>query len=191
MATDLACLSRQMDMHLIRACATTEVFRDLETEWRAQASTSGENFDEFARPYIDHARSIASEEPPHPRYGIFLLRNNAGSYECLSHCNVAELPRTTGRTLRVNWVLLAPKYDYEDAPPEALAKIAAGLIKEVVRLSRGQILPDFVAEHIKIRFGGWADRRFFEGVTFTLSSFAELQEPGFRGNWFHVSVGRG
>ena len=177
-------------MHLLRASIENDAFGELETEWRAQAIDSSESFEEFARPYVDHARSIASEEPSHPRYGIFLLRNGAGSYECLSHCNVAELPRTRGRTLRVNWVLLAPKYDYEDAPPEALAQIAAGLVKEVLRLSRGDILKEFQAEHIKIRFGGWADRRFFEGVAFTLSAFAELRDPCFRGNWFHVSVGQ-
>ncbi|VUX47089.1 conserved hypothetical protein [Candidatus Defluviicoccus seviourii] len=120
---------------------------------------------------------------------MFLLVNGEDRDSvCLSHCNVAELPRTGGKTLRVNWVLLAPKYDYEDTPPELVADIATAFVRESIRLSRGELIPDFRADHIKMRLHGLADKALFEGIASTLKGMErDLRDVGFRGNWLHMS----
>lgn len=136
-------------MRLVRADVTNRAFDKLEAQWRSDSEQYGEDFRDFAAPYVNYARAIAGEDPIHPTYGIFLLQNDE-KFECLSHCNVARLPRTSGETLRVNWVLLAPQYEYDETPSNSLVHIFVGLFRETIRLSRGDIIEDFRSEHIKL-----------------------------------------
>lgn len=101
--------------------------------------------------------------------------------------NVARLPHTTGRTLRVLWILLAPRYDYGDADPEILAKIAFAFIWEPLRLASEANNP-LTAEHIKIHLGNHADRAFFAGVVSTLRGAPLVTAVAVRGNWLHLSL---
>jgi hypothetical protein len=168
---------------LVRANAAS--FAGLETEWAAAAEAFGEDFGEFATPYMDHAREIANGKFGTTRYGIYLLQSPQGC-EGFAHLNVAKLPRTTGRTLRVLWILLGPRYDYGEVADDALAAISTAFILEPLRFAseRGNPLE---AEHVKVHLSNLADRSYFVSIAGALRDDLTLQEVAVRGNWLHVS----
>jgi hypothetical protein len=166
-------------MQLIRA--DSEIFQRLEAQWATEAANAGESFAEYATPYIDHAREKAQAKVD--RYGIYLLQSKEG-YEGLAHLNVAALPGTIGRTLRVLWVLLSPRYDYENVAPEALASVLSAFIWEPIRLAAAD--GPMQAEHVKVHLANLADRRFFEGVVSALAGGTSWKDVALRGNWLHI-----
>lgn len=134
---------------MLRAQEENGLFRQLEAEWGRQCDAFGEDIDEYATPSMAHAREIVAGKHDTDKYGIYVLVNDT-HHECLAHCNVARLPGTTGKTMRMVWVLLAPKYDFDETEPKVLASIAAALVTETIRLSAGNEEPQMRADHIKI-----------------------------------------
>lgn len=156
-------------------------FSGLEEDWNGQCRAFDEDFEEYAAERIAHARSLASEND-NPNYGIYALRHGE-DFEALMHINRAALPRTSGHTLRVVWILLAPKYDFGELTSSDLAKITMGIIFNTLELS------DLVmtSEHIKIHLGNMADRQYFSGIALGLENLPSLSDVRVRGNWFHIS----
>ncbi len=175
-------------MRLLRAEADTGVFQELEAQWRGQCEELNELYDEFAGPSLDHARRVASDPLRKETYAIYALQDSTGEYVCLSHINVARLPGTAGRTLRVVWVLMAPRYDYEEIAPDTMAQLVAGLFELVIDLASGGQDERMAAEHIKIHLTGLGDRRFFGPAVQHLKSSEILQDVETRGNWLHLSL---
>jgi hypothetical protein len=173
-------------MKLIRADRTNSVFRELEKSWLEQCESYGDSYEEYSTPYIEHARNIANEEIPDRRYGIYALKNNE-EFELLAHFNAARLPKTEGRTLRVVWVLLAPKYDYDDIGADVLASLASGLFTATLELAQGLAEPNMQADHVKVHLTGMADRRFFAGFAYALQGSQNLKDVAIRGNWLHMT----
>lgn len=171
---------------MLRAQEENGLFRQLEAEWGRQCDAFGEDIDEYATPSMAHAREIVAGKHDTDKYGIYVLVNDT-HHECLAHCNVARLPGTTGKTMRMVWVLLAPKYDFDETEPKVLASIAAALVTETIRLSAGNEEPQMRADHIKIHLGGVGDRQFFSGVAHALQGAGHVQDVAIRGNWLHMS----
>jgi len=133
-------------------------------------------------------REIATGKYGTDRYGIYLLQNAGGYYHGLAHLNVARLPRTTGRTLRLLWVLLGPRYDYGEVEPEVLAAISKAFILEPLRLASEAGNP-LEAEHVKVHLNNLADRSYFVRIAGVLQGDLALQDVAVRGNWLHISRG--
>lgn len=171
---------------MLRAQEENGLFRQLEAEWGRQCDAFGEDIDDYATPSMAHAREIVAGKHDTDKYGIYVLVNGA-HHECLAHCNVARLPGTTGKTMRMVWVLLAPKYDFDETEPSVLASIAAALVIETIRLSAGNEEPQMRADHIKIHLSGVGDRQFFSGVAHALQGAGHVQDVVIRGNWLHMS----
>ena len=171
--------------HLRLVRADRARFGGLEDQWRMQTEAFGEHFEDFAAPFIDHAREIANGRVNTPAYGIYLLEGGEG-YEALAHLNAARLPGTVGRTLRLLWVLLAPKYDYQDTTPETLSHISTAFIWEPLRLASEPNNP-LGAEHVKIHLNNLTDRSFFVGIASALQGASGLRDVAVRGNWLHLS----
>ena len=106
-------------MELVRADATNGIFERIKKQWAEQCKEFGEQFDEYAAPSIAHAEDIAKAECDQNCYGIYTLVDD-GQFELIAHFNIARLPQTAGVTLRVVWVLMAPKFDYEDVTADTL-----------------------------------------------------------------------
>jgi hypothetical protein len=158
-------------------------FAALEAAWAGQCQDLGEDFAEYAAPSIEHARGIA-REPANDRYGIFCLRDREnGDDVCILHGNVARLPRTNGLTLRIVWVLLAPRFDFEDVSSERFARIVANLIVDAMQLSR-----ELGSHHIKLHLGNAVDRNYFAAVAATLATTKAVQEASIRGAWMHITM---
>ena len=158
-------------------------FHSLQRDWSVECEKYGEEFGDFASEQIEHARKIACESPPDKRYGIFEL-TIGGKRTAIMHVNRAALPRTQGQTLRVLWVLLAPRYDMDDVTVEEFSSISTEMIYGAHVLSQN----DMRADHEKIHLGNFSDRQFFAGLSSILSRNSIFKEIGLRGNWFHFST---
>lgn len=166
---------------LVRLNATS--FAELEEAWSAQCAGNGEDFTEYASPSIEHARSIAAEKPT-DSYGIFCMRDDESREDiCLMHGNVARLPKTNGKTLRVAWVLLAQKYDFEDVQPDKFARITANLIMDAITLALQRD-----SQNVKLHLGNTVDRNFFAAVAATLQRTGAVSDAAIRGNWLHITM---
>jgi len=168
---------------LTRLTSENGKFEELKDEWKKQCDEYGESFDDYATPAIQHAEKIASENPPDATYGIY-----AGvvgdEYQCLMHINQAALPKTTGKTLRILWVLLTPKYDFVDVKHQDLARLSAEIIVDAVNLASS----DLKSDHIKIHLGNFADHRFFGAIASGLQAIKFFNEQAIRGNWMHITL---
>lgn len=161
----------------------SDLFAQLENEWRATCDAFGESFEEYAAHAIEHARSISAEHPADDRYGIFALKQD-DAFACLLHANWARLPRTIGKTVRVLWVLLAPKYDFEDVKPQVVARITADLIVGALELAKTSM----ASAHVKIHIGNMLDRQYVTGIAALLTTQGVFTEAEVRGNWLHISM---
>lgn len=156
-------------------------FELLLNEWERECNYYGEEFSEYAAPHIEHARKICAETPRDPRYGIYGIDID-GRHECICHVNVANLPGTTGKTLRVVWVLLAPRYDHGDVSAQAIGALAGDLLNGSLDVAK-----EAGATAIKLHLSGIGDYSYFAGVVHGIGRTIPL-EFAIRGNWLHISM---
>lgn len=174
-------------MRLLRADISNGVFESLERQWSSQCDRLGESYEEFSSVHIDHAREVV-EERGGDRYAIYVLTTADGVADCIAHINVARLPRTTGATLRVRGILLAPMYDYRPISHEKLENIGSILFGRVARLASGGDDPNMKADHVKIHLNGLGDREMLTPTLEELSTSDRLENVGIRGNWLEFSI---
>lgn len=170
---------------LKRICNADGSFQELESQWSDQCKEYDEELETYAAPHLELARKICAENPQDPKYGIYALEGEEGGdgYIGLMHVNVARLPQTTGKTLRLVWILLAPKYDYEDIEASALASISTQIVLGVLDLCKGDAAPD----QIKIHLGSIGDRQYFNGFCAAITGTKLVKEAVIKGNWLHIT----
>jgi hypothetical protein len=157
-------------------------FDDLCQRWDAECRAHGELFADFDPPHISHARSIVSEPVPDKKYGIFALDSD-GRVDAIMHVNRANLPRTKGFTLRVNWVMLAPRFEFSEVSESDFARIAADIIYGSLLVSEKEMK----CENVKIRMANLVDRKFFLAFEQAFQRQPEFSYVGLQGGWFHLS----
>jgi hypothetical protein len=157
-------------------------FSKLEMAWEAQCASYSESYVDFAESRIVHARKICAEDPPDANYGIFGLIEGS-HFEAIVHINKASLPGTSGDTLRLVWILLAPRLDFEDIQLNEFTKVISDIIYGAIDVSNNA----YKAKHIKIHLGNFADRQYFFGLASGLQRNADVIDVSVRGNWFHLS----
>ena len=170
---------------LVRADCWNEHFGALESEWEQQVTTFDDSIDyESAR--MQHARSIAAEDPPSKVYGIFVLHDDAAQpgrrYSGLVHVNHA-FPKTSKPILRMVWVLLAPIYDYQDVEPNEIADITGTILHDGIKLCQS----DMWSVEMKLHLGSSLDRRYALGVARGLQLYKPEIQAAVRGNWLHLN----
>ncbi len=167
---------------LQRICTADGSFQKLEKRWSEQCAEYDDDLDSYAAPHLELARKVCAEDPQAPKYGIFALVDG-DDFVGLMHANVARLPHTEGKTLRIVWILLAPKYDYEDIEPAVLATISTQIVLGVLDLAKSEAASD----QIKIHLGSIGDRQFFNGFCAAMTGTGLVKEAAIRGNWLHIS----
>ena len=156
-------------------------FSVLERQWAGQCQSYGESFAEFAPERVDHARKICGENPPEERYGIYSVMSGQ-SFDALIHVNRANIPGPAGLTLRMLWMLFAPKFDFEEVDFKILSTLFAEIINDSINLSAEK-----KCQNLKIHLGNLADRQFFAGVASGLKMNSLFSDVRLVGNWFHLS----
>jgi hypothetical protein len=162
--------------------ANEKIFAGLRLQWEAMLATYNEDPVNFAVPYLAHAQAVAAEKPAPRKYGVFVLQDEHGVYHGLFHANLAGLPKTTGKTLRILWNLYSPKYEYEDVNEADLALLVSSVLFSAMLICR-----EWKANHIKVRLSNNAERRFAHGFAISLRDKdlnGTLVEV--RGNWLHI-----
>lgn len=167
-------------MPLVRIQSDNDLLSRLDRQWSAECEGFGEALDDYAAPHLQHARKICGETPPDPSYGVFALDDGA-DIQALMHVNRARLPRSDGHTLRVLWVLLAPRFDYAEVSAPEFARIAAGIISGAIDVSETEM----PSKQIKIHLNGIGDRRFFHGMASALAGAKFNVEV--KASWLHIS----
>lgn len=170
-------------MGLVRVTNENGLFEKLREQWQNQCQRFGEDLADYAAPHLDHAARICAENPPDPRYGIYAVQSG-NEFECLMHVNQARLPGTNGWTLRVLWILLAPRFDFEEIDASGFATIATSIIEGAIEIANSE--PN--SAHIKIHLSNMGDRRFFIGVAYALRGHAAFELIETRANWLHMSL---
>ena len=142
--------------------------------------------DEFALPQLNHAMTIVNDRAS-KNYGIYLLcheKKGGDQYYGLTHVNCARLPRTTGKTLRINWTLLSPQFDYTDVSQDVLTVFSASIVHGLMTLAQeGHEMP---ADHVKIRLINIGDRRYVVGFAKALEYQKMASDVAVKGNWLHI-----
>jgi len=159
------------------------LFAELEQQWMDECASFGEDFSMFAAPSVEHAKRIASESPPDPRYGIFAVRHDS-KFEIIVHLNRAQLPGTTGHTLRVNWALAAPRYDFAAVNPDELGPSVAGLFTGILQSAKDGMN----SRYVKVHLGSMPDKSIFSGMAHALASVSVATDVSTRGNWLHLTL---
>lgn len=164
---------------------TPDMMKAVEETWRDQCQAFNEDFEEFAPESMKHAIKICNEPVLDPRYGIYgVFTENVA--DAIVHVNRASLPGSTGYTLRFVWVLLAPRFDFEDLTIEQFASVTSELINGAKEIAE----QDSDVEHLKIHLGNFIDRQYFSDIAVKLSSTKHFLDCRLRGNWFHLSFNR-
>ncbi|MCA1908928.1 MAG: hypothetical protein LDL39_11265 [Magnetospirillum sp.] len=174
-----------MNFSFCRATNENGLFRSLECEWLQQIKKYETGLEEeYESPYMEHARKIVSETPPDPRYGIFVLTNDAATdgerHVAMAHVNHAW-PGTSHATLRMVWIVLAPRFDFEDVSPDVVGDVVAAFLYKGIALCEKEML----SEAMKMHLGNMVDRQFAQGLVLGLRRDSPL-EVEVRGNWLHI-----
>lgn len=165
---------------LERATVENGLFAALEAAWKEELESLHEP-QAYAEPHLEHARRIISERIPN--YGIYVLHDGDGLYVGMLHANTARLPKTTGVTLRVNWILLSPRYDFQEVSEDEFARLSASVLFGAVRLAQGE---EMKAHHVKVHLTNMGDKQFARGVAYAMHEHGSPSEVGVRGNWLHI-----
>ncbi len=165
-----------------RADSTNNVFSKLKKQWDGQLEMLEEDNESYAVPYMDHAEKICSEKPPSDDYGIYVITAADGSYLGLFHANLAELPKTRGKTLRVLWALSSPRFDFGDAEESEITALVAGIFYGAYDLA----LRKLKANAVKIHLQSPGDRRLAMGMGAALMHQNSEIAVAMRGNWVHI-----
>ena len=168
---------------LIQLTSENAFFQKLKAQWEGECSQFGESLADYAAPQLEHAEKIANEATVDQGYGVFALRSSDGSYDCLMHVNRARLPSTTGETLRIVWILIAPRFDFSEISVSEFARLASGVIHGAI----GHSDTGNPTKHVKIHLSGMGDREFFTGVALGLQENSAFETVAVRGNWLHIT----
>jgi len=169
-------------MTLKKIDKSNDLFEVILEDWEDQCKGYGEDILDYALPSLSHARKIINEDinSDYSIYGCY----QAGKCDCLIHVNCALLPKTQGYTLKFMWILLAPKFDFEDVDADLLAVVSSQIVEGAVSLCKA----DSRSRHVKIHLSNMGDRRFFLGVAFGLKSSAQIESADVKGNWLQMTL---
>jgi hypothetical protein len=158
-------------------------FDELYSQWAVQLSKYGDTIEQFATPYILHAKSICSDKDVN--YGIYTLEEN-GEFYAFMHINWAEIPGVKNWTLRINWIQTCPRYEYEDLEPDFVAKAVSTIV-----LSANNLAISFKhkCSLIKLRVMNSYDRSYWTAYAASMDVSKVLPEAKkykMGGMWLHI-----
>jgi hypothetical protein len=175
-------------LKLMRADPQNGLFDKLKKQWDSEikAQSEDESAAGYYEPMMDHAAGIAAENAQDPNYGIFVLvrhdkSGKAVSYDGMVHINFAKF-HPKGKTLRMVWNLIAPRFEFEDNKIE-IAQVQAAFLLQGLELREG-----FKGcERMQIYLGNAIDREFMAVAVAFLDKSGHNPSFQIGGNWLHVT----
>lgn len=160
--------------------ADGKLFRALVKQWDG---IFDESLKQHYAPWLEYGRQIATEDPPHRRYGIYVLQSTKGKskvYEAFCHVN-HKLPRTSASEVRVVWNTVSPSYETKFTD-EKLARLTAGFIFGAIRLSETEM----PARVVKLYLNNGVDKQYAAGLAAGLNKTLPDYSLEIKGNWLHI-----
>jgi hypothetical protein len=155
----------------------------LETDWRAECDTYGEDFESYAEASLSTLRDECDDDTVDPSSGVFGLYDDEGRLHAACFLNSTFLPSYTGKVLRVRHFVLSPYYDFEPLDLEDYAIPFAAYFVALVECSE-RIL---VSQHIKIHYRSPYDRQFFAAFGMQMRSTGRFSTVESKGMWLYLS----
>ncbi|MEO1720934.1 MAG: hypothetical protein AAFR84_00865 [Pseudomonadota bacterium] len=150
--------------------------------WDTECERYGENFDDYSPASLGTLAPLA-QGAQIPRAGVYGLLDEQGN--CLSVCqlNKAMLPGYKSWVLRLRHLVLAPKFDFDDAlKTEEYVDVIAGSLIGMYAISESEM----EAPHLKLHLRSPADRSLFGEIGNGLERYGIAKKVGIHGAWLHI-----
>jgi hypothetical protein len=152
-------------------------------DWTRQCSDFDEDIASYAEGSFSVLKPLASSVEANA--GVFASLDVAGSYMSVCQLNVAALPGSHGKTLRVRFLTLAPRFDFGQYQIEDYGQVLSDAFASVYNLSETD--DKFGAQHIKFHLRSPMERAFFASVGNRLSKIPIFSKVEMQGMWLHVT----
>ena len=156
---------------LFKADGTWDAFRG---NWNQQYANVDDNADEYASEALKIVEEFAGDSKPNVwAYAVC----DGETFLAAFMLNRAQLPETTGWTLRVRHVVVSPNLDFGIVDQGVYADVLVALLAGVVQLSESS----HRAEHVKFHLRSPHDMAFFHALGSSLdkqSVFSSVQKHG-------------
>lgn len=155
---------------------------ELLNQWEQEATTYGENFDDYMPASIEAIRPLA-EEAQVLNAGVYGVRSES-RYLGLCQLNAAFLPGYQGKVLRVRHITFSPKYDYDEGlSVEDYATVLSDVFIGAYSVSGGEM----PAPHMKFHFRSPAEKVFFDRLKEVLREHDAFASVEMRGAWLYIA----
>lgn len=171
-----------MEYHLEKLLISTGTWDLFESDWRAQCSTFGEDFDQYAIGSIPVLREMAAQSSAD--LAVVGLRAENGSYAAVAQVNTAYLPGYDGKVLRVRHMLMSPTHDFGELTIEDYATVLSRMFSRTVSLT----FSEMPASHVKFHLRSPGDRQFFSSALTALKDFEFFTNVAMRGSWLYLTL---
>lgn len=173
-----------MNLSYVRLREDDGSWASLLSEWMQQCAGLDEDFDEFYPGRLELMRPLALGVDSDA--GIFAVKQR-DSISAVFQANVAALPKTTGKTLRIRHITLSPQYDFGDYGISDYGQLLIDIFTNSIFLS----LDEMKAEHVKFHLPSAADQTFFSMLGARLDGTQAFEKVAMRGAWLYVTNARG
>jgi hypothetical protein len=152
-------------------------------DWRAQASSLGEDFDSYSQIPVAIFEEIMEKDKE--RTGLFVLKSQE-DYGAVCMLNHADIPNYDGPVLRVRHILFSPKFDLGDLPVTDYSEALVTILVNVISLAQSD--PKLMANHIKFHARSPADMQFFALLGRALDGSGAFASVQHRGTWLYITL---
>lgn len=148
--------------------------------WADQCAAVGEDPADFATDALQVIEQF-SEKDDSANWAVAV----SGDDDFLGACVVirAQLPGTSGWTLRVRQIVVSPKLDYGEIDSVVYADTLIELIYGVIKLSESELM----SEHIKFHLRSPHDMEFFRHMRNGLDSQSVFRVVEMKGAWLYIT----
>jgi hypothetical protein len=185
---DLAYLHPMAKFQIHTLSATDGSWDRFREDWQAQCDEVGDNFDDYAPDSLKVVAEIVAGTllsvggGNETRIGALWDEDSNRYYACCM-LNLARLPNTEGRTLRIRHLLVSPLLDYGVAPVALYPDVLIGVLTGVLHLSE----TDMQAEHIRFHLRSPEDQAFFKAFGTDLAGSGVFASVQTFGAWLYIT----
>lgn len=159
------------------------------SDWQTQCVDVGDTFEDYAPDSLKVVAEIVAGtllgldgSGGDTRVGA-LWDKDTGRYYACCMLNLARLPETTGKTLRIRHLLVSPLLDYGKAPVALYPDVLIGFLVGVVNLSATVMK----ADHIRFHLRSPADQAFFKAFGTDLEGSGVFASVQTFGTWLYIT----
>lgn len=169
-------------MNLVQLFTKDGSWDRLRAQWTSQCQIFNEEFENYAAGTFGVLEPLASGD--NPEAGVFALELDS-EFSAISQINCTALPGYSGPVLRLRFLTLAPKFDFDTHSITEYSNLLMYIFSTVISLSSQE--GPMNAKHLKFHLPSPSDRSFFAAVVTPLSKSDVFESVQMKGNWLYIS----